>query len=120
MFHVATLGRNTPQVPIVKLVPAADVAEQDVPEPPQELAPPTAFAASVFDKADKLEDQEVNDIVQVSDAAAVEAEPMLKKATQTGASAYDFTVTHFPAPPAGTAQQQQQLFQLVSVEQTYC
>ncbi len=71
------------------------------PEPPQELAPPTAFTASVFE-VDKLEDQEVTDIVQVIDTAAFEAEPTLDKATQTGASTYDLTVTLVPAPPPGT------------------
>ena len=89
-------------MPIINLVPAADVAEQDEPEPPQELAPPTAFTASVFEKVDELEVQEVNDFAQVTVAAAVEEEPTLKKATQTGASAYDLTVTPAPAPTAGT------------------
>ncbi len=63
------------------LAPAADVADKSEPEPPQELAPPTAFAASIFEKVDKLEGQEVNDIVHVIDSAAVVAEPTLKAAT---------------------------------------
>ncbi len=80
-------------MPIINLAPAADVAEQNEPEPPQELAPRTAFTASVFDKVDRLEDQDVNDIAQVIDAAAVEAEPTLKRAT-----ACDLAVTPIPAP----------------------
>ncbi len=31
MHHVAILGSDMPKVPIVKLVPAVDVAEQDEP-----------------------------------------------------------------------------------------
>ena len=46
------------------------------------MALPTAFTAGVFDKVDKLADkfesQEVKDIVEVIDAAAREAEPLLK------------------------------------------
>jgi hypothetical protein len=53
--------------------------------------------SSIFDKVDTLEDQDVNDIVQVINAAAVEAEPRLQRAT-----ACDFTVMPVPAPPAGT------------------
>ncbi len=89
------------QVPIVNLVPAADVAEQDEPEPPQELAPPAAFTASFFDKVDKLEDQEVSETAQLTEAAAAEAEPTLKKASQARASAHDLTLTLAPAPLAG-------------------
>ncbi len=80
--------------------PAAAAAIQDEPEPPREMSPLTAFAADVFDKvdklADKLESQEVKDIVEVIDAAAREAEPLLKSVTTC-----DLTVSPIPAPLAG-------------------
>jgi hypothetical protein len=57
---------------------------KDEPEPPQEMVPPTAFTADVFDKVDKMankETHEVKDIVKFIGAAALEAEPLLKMAT---------------------------------------
>ncbi len=83
MHHIAILRPNVLQVPIANLAPAVDVAEQDEPEPHQQVAPPTVFATGVFDVVSKLEDQEVNDPAQVTEAAAVEAEPMLNKVIQT-------------------------------------
>ncbi len=72
-----------PGVPIIDLTPAAAAAaaaaDQNEPEPPQRMAPPTAFTAKVFDQVDKLEAKEVRNIAQVIDAAAVEAEPLLKR-----------------------------------------
>ncbi len=93
MRHISILGSHFPKMPIVELFPAVDVAEQNQPQPPQELAPP-AFTASVFDKADRLEN-EVKDI-------EIEADPALKNVTRTRASACDLTLTLAPATPAGT------------------
>ncbi len=67
--HVAILGSDMPEAPIVKLAPAVDVAEQDEPEPPQELALPTAFTAGIFDKVDRLEDQEIKKVTRAKTSA---------------------------------------------------
>jgi hypothetical protein len=95
--HVAILGQNAPRAPIIDLIPAIDAADQHKPKPPQEMAPPTVFMTDVFDKVDKLENQEVKDIVKDIDAAARESEPSLKEVTTC-----DLTVSPIPAPPAGT------------------
>ncbi len=85
------------KVPNINLIPAADAADQDEPEPPLEMAPPTAFRADVFDKVDKMvgkENREVKDIVEVIDAAALEPEP-LRKVVAT----CDLTASPSPRPP---------------------
>ncbi len=85
------------------LVPAAVEADdgQSEAEPPQQLAPPTAFTTDVFDKVDKPTSQEgdntVAEIVQIIDAAAVEAELLLKKAATV-----DLMQSPTPAPSART------------------